>query len=111
MQFLLFINKKLCYHIGMVGDKVNIKEMIREKMNNPIYVIDDIEVTSTVLDNVTATIQNIMENSGKSFEEAFNEFNNSEFFAEFQDIDNGLWLTRKENFINSYYEYSKAKSK
>ena len=53
---------------------MNIKEMIRAKLGDPHYIIEDIEITSSVLDQMSKIVKYIMTNENLTFDEAFLKF-------------------------------------
>jgi len=88
---------------------MDIKEMIKINLDNPHYVIDDIEITSSVLEQMSKIVKYIMTNENLSFEEAFIKFHQSDLFTDLVDIENRVWATDALELINIYYSYGKTK--
>lgn len=90
---------------------MDVKDMIRINLDNPHYIIDDVEITSSVLDQMSSIVKYIMTEEALSFDEAFIRFHQSELFSEIEDIKNKVWSDDVSELINTYYCYENIKSK
>lgn len=90
---------------------MNIKEMIKNKLGNPHYVIDDIEITSSVVEQMATVVKYIMANENKSFDDAFLNFYQSDLFRDLDDVNTKMWLMDPNSLISLYYSDENKKTK
>lgn len=89
---------------------MELKEAIRQNLNNPVYVIDgDIDVTSSVLNQVVILVKNVMLNKNISFEQAMEEVKKSDTFKEIENLNTNLWLSSEEELLDVYNSYNNTK--